>query len=47
METMAKRKSAKKARKGKAPKCAVVSVCGGRRRLCRDGKGRIKTNTKA
>lgn len=45
----AKRKTSKRRRAGKskATKCAVKSINGRRRRICRDAKGRIKSNTKA
>lgn len=42
---MAKRK--KKAAKGRYKKCQVKVICGKRRRICRDAKGRIRSNTPA
>lgn len=47
---MAKAKKAKRstARKGKSVGCKVQSIKGqGRRRICRDSRGRITSNTKA
>jgi hypothetical protein len=40
-----KRKAAK--RKSALPSCKLVNVCGKRRRICRDKKGRIKSNRPA
>lgn len=41
----AKRKAGK--RKGAKRICKLVNVCGKRRRICRDKKGRIKSNRPA
>jgi len=41
----AKRKAGK--RKAAKPSCKLVNVCGKRRRICRDKKGRIKSNRPA
>jgi len=46
----AKRKAGKRKagkRKSALPSCKFVNVCGKRRRICRDKKGRIKSNRPA
>lgn len=48
-----KRKAAKRRKVGKRKakrtvgNCAIVKVCGKRRRICRNKKGHIKSNTPA
>ncbi len=44
---MAKRKKSKSKKRKSSARCKVITVCGKRRKICRDAKGRIKTNTAA
>jgi hypothetical protein len=43
---MAKKKRKKAAKRKSTTRCAVVTVCGKRRKICRDKKGRITSNRK-